>query len=444
MSDESAFDVIIIGTGLVESITAAALSKAGLRIAHLDGHPYYGNNEASLSLDEFIDWCQKQPNSTVHGESLPQARSYSISLAPSVIPAVGPLISSLVSSGVSRYGGFRLVEKVSLYDANLGVVNVPGSKEDIFKSKSFSLVEKRRLMRFLMFASGSLEEQPELEGMEQAPFGDFLRQKFSLKEEIVVAIVYALAFCYTDSEPTLPTLKRLSRYLRSAGRYGASPFLVGHYGSSGELAQGFCRTAAVAGAVYILGRSISSVTHSESTYTLTLDDFPEPITCGVVVAAASSHAPVARCVAVVDQPFDLGGDSPLDTGILVFPPGTVDGGTSEKVVTALIMGEGTMSTPQGKWILYLSAESPTTESPEELLRPYLSAMLKEVVPLFSAFYVHKEDGVQPEGTLPLPDAADVAVEYAERVFWEVIGTLKKDVDVFWPPMEVDEEEEDVF
>lgn len=182
----------------------SALSKAGLRIAHLDEHPYYGNKEASLSLDEFSQWCSTQPRSTIHGEPLPQARSYSISLAPSVIPAVGPLISSLVSSGVSRYGGFRLVERVLLYNKTLGIVGVPGSKEDIFKSKSISLVEKRRLMRFLMFAAGSLENQPELEGMEDAPFGKFLSQKFSLNEDTTTAIVYALAFCFTPSGTTNP------------------------------------------------------------------------------------------------------------------------------------------------------------------------------------------------------------------------------------------------
>jgi GDP dissociation inhibitor len=42
-------------------------------------------------------------------------------------------------------------------------------------------------------------------------------------------------------DPTLPALKRLRGFLRSAGRYGNSPFLIGHYGGLGELAQGFCR-----------------------------------------------------------------------------------------------------------------------------------------------------------------------------------------------------------
>jgi hypothetical protein len=35
---------------------------------------------------------------------------------------------------------------------------VPGSKEDVFKDKSVSLVDKRRLMRFLMFVAGEYEQ----------------------------------------------------------------------------------------------------------------------------------------------------------------------------------------------------------------------------------------------------------------------------------------------
>lgn len=62
------------------------------------------------------------------------------------------------------------------------------------------------------------------------------------------------------TDPTLPALQRLRRYLRSTGRYGPSPFLVGHYGGLGELAQGFCRTSAVGGGIYILGREVASIT----------------------------------------------------------------------------------------------------------------------------------------------------------------------------------------
>ena len=42
-------------------------------------------------------------------------------------------------------------------------------------------------------------------------------------------------------EPSTSALLRMRHYMRSAGRYGNSPFLMGHYGGLGEMVQGFCR-----------------------------------------------------------------------------------------------------------------------------------------------------------------------------------------------------------
>lgn len=36
-------------------------------------------------------------------------------------------------------------------------------------------------------------------------------------------------------------LEKTQRYLKSLGRYGNAPFLVGLYGGGSEIAQGFCR-----------------------------------------------------------------------------------------------------------------------------------------------------------------------------------------------------------
>lgn len=76
---------------------------------------------------------------------------------------------------------------------------VPANKEDVFRNKQLSLLDKRRLMRFLIFAGGEFEDKPELQGNEQMPFPTFLADKFSLNEDAVQAIAYALAFCLCAS-----------------------------------------------------------------------------------------------------------------------------------------------------------------------------------------------------------------------------------------------------
>lgn len=127
------------------------------------------------------------------------SRQFGLSLCPTIIPSIGPLIDSLVASGVSRYGGFKLLEQVALYESPGVVKPVPGSKEDIFKDTSLSLLHKRRLMRFLMFAGGEFEDKPELQGNEDTPFPDFLKNKFSLDDAAIQAIAYALSFCVSAS-----------------------------------------------------------------------------------------------------------------------------------------------------------------------------------------------------------------------------------------------------
>jgi Rab proteins geranylgeranyltransferase component A len=120
-------------------------------------------------------------------------------LSPSVIPAIGPLITSLISSGVSRYGGFRLLERVAVYDRSGKVRSVPESKEHIFKNKDISLLDKRRLMRFLTFAASDFEGQVEIIGKEDVPFDEFLGDVFSLNREAVEAITFALTYCSSAS-----------------------------------------------------------------------------------------------------------------------------------------------------------------------------------------------------------------------------------------------------
>lgn len=404
----------------------SALSKAGYKVAHLDANTYYGADDASLSVDELVQWAQlrtgplhaTEPSTyaishsnrytdiSYHGLLPPQSRQYAISLHPTVIPSVGPLIDSLIASGVSRYGGFKLLEQVALYDGPGRVKHVPGSKEDIFKDKSLSLLHKRRLMRFLMFAGGDFEGKPELSGCEDEPFPVFLKEKFSLEDQAVQAIAYALAFCVSASgtsfnytpasltnfllkDPTLPALQRIRRYLRSSGRYGSSPFLVGHYGGVGEIAQGFCRTAAVGGATYILGHSISSLSTSPSgqapKYTIKLCDIDDELRCEMLIgsqdypdadaiaerAAVSqppterSTVPIARCIAILDRPLSFSptqsssedategehtseslSNHQIDTAILVFPPAEPPLASST-AVHALVTGEASLSTPKG-------------------------------------------------------------------------------------------------
>lgn len=189
--------------------TSRALAKAGLKVAHVDPNAYYGADEATLTLDEVIAWAGRHssPNHTHQNEGcirydveflseveVSHPRQYTISLSPSVIPAVGPFITSIMASGVARYASFKLLGSISIYhDGHFE--NVPRGKEDVFRDQQIPLVEKRRLMRFLMFAAGEYESSPEFQGKQDVPFLEFLRQSFSLSENVAQIVAFALAYC---------------------------------------------------------------------------------------------------------------------------------------------------------------------------------------------------------------------------------------------------------
>lgn len=197
----------------------------------------------------------------------------------------------------------------------------------------------------------------------------------------------------------MPSLRRIRRYLRSTGRYGPSPFLVGHYGGLGEIAQGFCRIAAVGGAAYILAHNISSIQaagdgEEDRQYKIEVEGLEETITCDLLISSpgypslgepstsvdtsggsiASCSYPVVRAVAILDRPLTFsssqeGATDPvvpeeaeaervedeqspirkeLDTALLVFPPSSLPGGSSRAAANALVTSEGSMSAPKGK------------------------------------------------------------------------------------------------
>jgi hypothetical protein len=52
--DQEHFDCILLGTGLQESILSAALSKAGLKVLHLDDACFYGRHLAAFPLDQLL------------------------------------------------------------------------------------------------------------------------------------------------------------------------------------------------------------------------------------------------------------------------------------------------------------------------------------------------------------------------------------------------------
>jgi RAB protein geranylgeranyltransferase component A len=113
------------------------------------------------SATQFADASYEFPSEEFKNDLPRVARQYSLSLFPTVLPARGDLIETLIEEDVGKYVNFRLVDGVAIHQAaspgeassTRSWKRVPAGKDQIFKDSSLSLLEKRRLMKFIMFAS---------------------------------------------------------------------------------------------------------------------------------------------------------------------------------------------------------------------------------------------------------------------------------------------------
>ncbi|OWZ50998.1 rab escort protein [Cryptococcus neoformans Tu259-1] len=471
--ESDSYDVVVIGTGIAESIAAAALAKAGKTVLHLDPNEYYGGEQASLTLDELVEWSTKRVESSSAAVSYTHAsasvltptlqndrRRYALSLFPAILPSRGPLIDALISSDVSKYVSFKLLDSVNIWDEGCaGTRKVPGCKEEIFKDKSVSLMDKRKLMKFFMFAAGEFEHNDILRGKETQPLLDFLQDSFALPTCLALSIAYAIAHCTSPEDQTLPALMKTRRYLKSLGRYGPSAFLVGQYGGAGEVAQGFCRGCAVYGGTYVLGPfgKPTSIDANDDNVTLNLPCHPRPVTAKHLISS-SNHLPLSLLTpeselskrSIMAHSISISSSLPKvlqrklpsaddengigqlpeendDTGLIVFPPEN-----GNPTVRCLINGEGTGSCPPEQYVLYLSCPASTASSPSDLLKPYLQRIISE--PLFESYYVSTRatstySASSPKVVIVTPfyrddsitEGLDWEVKEAEKAYYSVMG-----------------------
>lgn len=459
--DQTHYDVAIFSTGLTQSILSAALASAGLSVIHIDKNDYYADQWASLTLSELLKWTQDTraaSTSQGHGgqsvdhvelrfpssdglteakpgepSQLPESlasldRHYAISLAPTLIPATGPSIDCLIRSKVSSYATFRLLERTCVAspskdnDAKMTLTSVPASKEDIFKTKTLSLIAKRKLMKLLMYI-GTEDWQSDLvrdPALAQKPFVQYLVEVHKMSPDLVDAVAYGVCLCATPSETTEVAMTRAKSHMSSVGRYGNSAYLVGQYGGAGELAQGYCRASAVKGGMFILAHKIKSArrVREDTKWEIGIDGIDEAVTADCIVssnemlhelgiqgtesdpetASKRQHKALYKAILVLDKAICFtklgsgeaatgeadakdGGsvdsqDLPPETGLVVFPPGSIDGNTN--TITVLMMGEGTFSCPKGQYVYYIQTEASADEaerSAQEALRPVIDQVI---------------------------------------------------------------------
>ncbi|XP_037543666.1 rab proteins geranylgeranyltransferase component A 1 [Nematolebias whitei] len=555
----SEFDVVILGTGLSESVVAAACSRVGQRVLHLDRRSYYAANWASFTFNGLLTWIQEQQeepqqedvrdwsslleegeelihlsdsdsssitnvqvfcycseedeeeaaaaealNTTeeekaadddavkessetesadskdeesagAEGEEqatqdqgeepeadrphtsgalsqseptkkrvsyaqlLKEGRRFNIDLVSKLIFSHGSLVDLLIKSNVSRYAEFKNVTRILTYRHG-NVEQVPCSRADVFASRQLSVVEKRKLMRFL---TSCMEETEEQQAYNSRPYLDFLQDQ-QLGDNLQHFLLHSIAMV-TEDTPTLEGLASTRHFLRCLGRYGNTPFLFPVYGL-GEIPQCFCRMCAVFGGVYCLRHSVHCLIVDRDTNRCkaVIDSRGQRINCSHFVVEDGSMASdrkmatpprcLSRAVLITDSSV-LPGPSDQQVSMVTVPPAS-PGGPTVKMVE---LCSSTMTCAPGTYLVHLTCQSVgsahqdlspvvtrmfhTTESEEQDGRPFVLWCL----------YFNMADGSTPEaqgdqlpGNVHLCSGPDVSlghehsIQQARSIFQKIL------------------------
>ncbi|KAG8363561.1 hypothetical protein BUALT_Bualt19G0035300 [Buddleja alternifolia] len=261
--EPSNFDLIVIGTGLPESILASAASAVGKTVLHLDPNPFYGTHYASLPLNDLISFLQSQSQSqsqtltdgyTSSSSSIPlmtcpmyfalevnsyfsepniddNSRKFNLDLAgPRVFLCSDSMIDLILKTGINQYMEFKSVDSSFVSDAQGKLRSVPDSRSAIFKDGTLSLPEKNQLMKFFKLVQGHFGNDNDEDKISQqdleSPFVEFL-SKMGLSHKLKSIILYAIALADYDQDNlevckdvinTKSGINRLALYHSSIGR----------------------------------------------------------------------------------------------------------------------------------------------------------------------------------------------------------------------------------
>lgn len=370
-------DVLIVGTGMIESVLAAALSWQGSNVLHIDRNDYYGDSSATLTVDQIKKWvsyvnqglfdgCYANAKlyvstSVGNGNDKYASRDFGVDLAPKILFAKSDLLSILVKSRVHQYLEFQSLSNFHTFESD-NFEKLTNSKQEIFTDQKLPLMTKRNLMKFIKFVL-NWEDKPEVwKPYSERPIYELLVDKFQLQRPQIFELMFSIGLCYNMETKTPDALQRIRRYLSSFDVYGPFSVLYSKYGGPGELSQGFCRSAAVGGATYKLNETLTSY-DPNSKIALFGDGSQVYVTEKLVVSPSqapkeSQNTPIQkhevhRLTCIVEKSCEQWFSEGESAAVVVFPPGSLKSGNAE-VVQVFILGSGSEICPRGTSIWYLS------------------------------------------------------------------------------------------
>ncbi|KAL6278690.1 hypothetical protein ACE6H2_022291 [Prunus campanulata] len=311
--EPTTYDLIVIGTGLPETVIAAAATAARKTVLQIDPNDFNGSHFASLPLHQFTSFLNshftaKNPTCSGHAHDhhdfvaleliprllysdiettnyapeIPSADKFNIDLGgPRLLFHGDKATDFIIKSGVDLYveNGilkFKRIDGVCVFYESNGKLHIfPYSKGEVFVDKSLKLVEKSKLRSFIKLVQQQDEEWSQIfsetfkisEEDLESPFVDFL-DRMQLSAKIKSFILYIAMVDYDEENfnfevcksnlKTRAGIERLALYDKLRSENGPGPWIYPKYGH-GDLLAFFGRRAAVKGCICAMRRPVTAV-----------------------------------------------------------------------------------------------------------------------------------------------------------------------------------------
>jgi len=152
---KSRYDVVVLGSGMKQSLLAGLLASHGKEVLQLDP---VANAGKSFDLQQFA-YELDGPGAKLPAESkVGKGSDYSIERAPKMFIASGNQLQLLVASGAWQHmspPGFKRVHRSLMYrqrpDGKPDVHRVLANSEDVVKTRMLAALDKARVVQFFLW-----------------------------------------------------------------------------------------------------------------------------------------------------------------------------------------------------------------------------------------------------------------------------------------------------
>ncbi|OAG29703.1 Rab GDP dissociation inhibitor [Nematocida displodere] len=430
---EEAYDCLILGTGVKESILAGLLSTSGLKILQVDASSTYGSSSMTLRFEEFTELMQKKYPKNTSFHSQMKLENFSIDLTPKIFLADEGLVKAIGEHNLSHCIDFSVIEAQYMVDEKRHTLLIPATKTAALTSNLCGPFQLIKLNRFMNMIKSYYVASPSDKKRIQSQWTtvDEMYHHYGISLYIQKILGHGVALHSSDAylnEAPHDFIMRLTTYFRSVARissnktgstYGNSPFLYPRYGIS-EISQGFARLSAVKGGTTRMATEIVSMEATPEGWVVDLksEDVQDRVLAGRIVANNDYHAslspdaPTSAMYVIRGVVILRGVAKPASRQAMV-----LDIPTCDHDLFLLVVGSDESVCPEGYAIAYITGVSKSDQVTSEETWEYVTnnteyhamVTLPAMDLLYSWGYSVLHKMVWVETATSLPENQDIGV-----------------------------------